>query len=70
MLYLKVSKFRKLSLSLRSHVCCCGGSDERLYETTIVNDLGLLAISRVQGFTHIGFVRLNLLRKCVYKQRF
>lgn len=68
MRYLEVSKFRKLSLCLRLRVCC-GGNDERLYET-IVNHSGLLSVSRGQCFTHIGFVRPYLLRKCVYKQRF
>lgn len=68
--YLKVSKFRKLSLGLRSHVCYCGVRDERLSETPTGNKGGSFFVSRGQCFTHIGFVRLYLLRKCVYKQRF
>lgn len=68
--YLKVSKFRKVSVSLRLHVCYCGESDGRLYETTVVNDSGLLTVSRVQCFTHTGFVRFYLLRKYVYSKGF
>lgn len=64
--YLKVSKFRKLLLSLRLHVCCCGRSDKRLYDTTIVNHPGLLfpgyrvsLILDLLGFTYSGNVFIS-----------
>lgn len=66
--YLKVSKFRKLSLGLRSHVCYCGVRDERLSETPTGNKGGgaflfpgdsVSLILDLLGFTYSGSVFIS-----------
>lgn len=65
MRYLEVSKFRKLSLRLRLRVCC-GGSDERLYETIVTTWGSFLfpgdsvsLILDLLGFTYSGNVFIS-----------